>query len=352
MNGADYQGQYQLGHQLIDSLSISPIDAYMLLRELLDGCGGRGNKVSRAKKCIKLGVEELEKAEKSVAFSQAVQESLEAKEHRRPRTLQEIRTIANRLIRLCPELKKKRVRCITADDCRKWLDRCFNTPRQWNKGRIILSGILGYSHKRGWCDRNVVESLPKPHIKERRILPLTLEETRQLLKSAGTLYEGACLPACALMLYAGLRPKETHRLTWNCINLQEGIVNIEPHHSKTGGCRQVEIRPILKKLLLPYAHRKPPLSSVCPPNWVKKWRAVRMDSGLIKEMGWIQDVLRHTYASYHHAYFKDRKMLEREMGHSNSSLLNTRYIDMSRITPCKGRKFWEGGRLPLHINKR
>ncbi len=340
MNGADYQSQYQVGHQLIDSLSISPMEAYLLLRELLDGSRGRGNKVRRAQKCLRLGVDELEKAEKSVAFSQAVQESLEAKEHRRPRTLQEIRTIANRLIRLCPELKVKQVRSITTDDCRKWLNKCFSTPRQWNKGRIILSGIFSYSQKRGWCDKNVAEALPKPHIKERRIQPLTLEETSRLLHSAGTLYGGACLPACALMLYAGLRPKETHRLTWACINLKEGVVNIEPEHSKTGGSRQVEIRPILKKILTPHARCQHPLSSICPPNWVKKWRTVRCQSGLIGERGWVQAVLRHTYASYHHAYFKDRGMLEREMGHSNSFLLNTRYIDMSAITPRRSKKFW------------
>ncbi len=332
--------QDSIAHQLIDTLAISAMDAYILLRELLELSKGRGDRVKRAQRCVRLGAEALKDAEKSVAFSHAVEASLRARGDRRPRTIQEIRTVTNRLMRLCPELKCKQVRGITPEDCRRCLNKCFNTPRQWAKGRIILSGVLNFCVKEGWCSQNVALRLSAPSVRERRIRVLSLYETKRLLQSAGRLYGGACLPACALMLYAGLRPQEVRRLTWDCIHLRAGMVNIEPQHSKTGGSRQVKIRPVLDKLLRAYApeHRKN--TPLCPANWEKKWRAVRRHSGILKKTGWIQDVLRHTFASYHQAYFRNRRQLEHEMGHSNCALLNNRYLNMDRITPATGKRFW------------
>ncbi len=60
----------------------------------------------------------------------------------------------------------------------------------------------------------------------------------------------------------------------------------------------------------------------------------------VKKTGWIQDVLRHTFASYHQAYFRNRRQLEHEMGHSNGALLYNRYLNMERITPATGEMFW------------
>lgn len=59
------------------------------------------------------------------------------------------------------------------------------------------------------------------------------------------MFSGECLPACALMLYAGIRPYEVRRLTWNRINLKSGLVSLAPNHTKTGGSRHVSILPVL-----------------------------------------------------------------------------------------------------------
>ena len=84
----------QTGILLIRSLGIPPMDAFLLLKDLLDTSRGRGDRITRAKRCIRLGGEALADRETSVPFSQAVRASLEARKHRRPRTLQEIRYMA------------------------------------------------------------------------------------------------------------------------------------------------------------------------------------------------------------------------------------------------------------------
>ena len=223
----------QTGILLIRSLGIPPMDAFLLLKDLLDTSRGRGDRITRAKRCIRLGGEALADRETSVPFSQAVRASLEARKHRRPRTLQEIRYMAARMMKKCPELTRKQVRSITPEDCERYLRKSFSTPRQRHKGRLILSGILNFSLKRGWCRRNAAFLVPPPILREKRIRALSLYEAKRLLHTAEQLFHGACLPACALMLYAGIRPHEVKRLTWKNINLKSGLVSLAPSHTKT-----------------------------------------------------------------------------------------------------------------------
>lgn len=142
------------------------------------------------------------------------------------------------------------------------------------------------------------------------------------------------------MLYAGIRPHEVKRLTWKHINLKSGLVSLAPTHTKTGGSRHVSILPVLGSILSRMSSAGSPARSVCPPNWEKKWREVRRQSGILKKSGWVQDVLRHTYASYHLAHFCNQNLLQKEMGHSSPSLLLARYLNMEGITSATGAMFW------------
>ncbi len=327
-------------HQLIDTLPISPMQAYILLNELLETCGRRGGLCRRARTCIRRGVEAVKQEEKSVSFAHACASSLEARNHRRASTLREIRSVLQRMMRLCPDLRNKQVRTIGADDCRRWLDSCFASPLQWNKGRAILSGVLSHAVRQSWSQQNTARLLPRKKHQQQSITPLSLYEASQLLKSAHQLHGGACLPACALMLFAGLRPQETRRLTWSHINLQANIINVMPDHSKTGVYRQVSVLPVLRALLVQQHALHPGHAPICPPAWETKWREVRRQSGLLNQSPWVQDILRHTYASYHLAHFRDRKLLQEEMGHRSDALLNRCYINLQNITPSTARQFW------------
>ena len=228
----------------------------------------------------------------------------------------------------------------------RYLRKSFSTPRQRHKGRLILSGILNFSLKRGWCRRNAAFLVPPPILREKRIRALSLYEAKRLLHTAEQLFHGACLPACALMLYAGIRPHEVKRLTWKHINLKSGLVSLAPSHTKTGGSRHVSILPVLGAILSRTSSAGSPSRPVCPPNWEKKWREVRRRSGILKKSGWVQDVLRHTYASYHLAHFCNQNLLQKEMGHSSPSLLLARYLNMDGITSATGAMFWTYSFIP------
>ena len=72
-----------------------------------------------------------------------------------------------------------------------------------------------------------------------------------------------------------------------------------------------------------------------PRNRQKRWKALRRAAGFTH---WQPDVCRHTFASYHAAYFKDLPELQLEMGHRNANLLLSRYLNLPQVKHAKA--FW------------
>ena len=124
--------------------------------------------------------------------------------------------------------------------------------------------------------------------------------------------------------------------------IRPGFTGAQPYQTR----RYVSILPVLGAILSRTSSAGSPSRPVCPPNWEKKWREVRRRSGILKKSGWVQDVLRHTYASYHLAHFCNQNLLQKEMGHSSPSLLLARYLNMDGITSATGAMFWTYSFIP------
>lgn len=304
--------------EILRELSVGVLEGAMLAREVVRA--GRGNE-SRARRCIALGQEALRSAERTVSFAKAAEAALEDRKDRRPRTISDFRYISRRLMRRCPELAERRVRSMTAAECDRYLRRAFGTPRQRVKAHAVLSGIFRTAQRRGWCGENPMHNVEKARVQETRIAILSREEIERLLHTAATYAGGVCLPAVGLMLYAGLRPNEVARLSWEDINLTHNCIRILPQHSKTGGARRVTIYPPLQRLLSAVTGS----GHICPRGWVRHWRALHRAAGFVH---WQPDVLRHTFASHHLARFGSYTALQREMGHRSAELLRTRYVTM------------------------
>ncbi len=55
---------------------------------------------------------------------------------------------------------------------------------------------------------------------------------------------------------------------------------------------------------------------------------------------WVQDVLRHTYASYFAKRYSDFPRLQLNMGHRDISLLRSRYVNMQNISKSDAADFF------------
>ena len=309
--------------EVLRQTGVDVLEAALVAKRALEA--GRG-RVRRAMACIAAGEEELRRREKTVTFARAVEEALEARKDRRSRTLCDFRGITKRFMRRCKGLANRRIRSISAEECKAYINQAFDTPWQRNKARLILSGVFSTACKRGWCAENPVRKVEPECVEEKRIRILSKEEIGRLMHTAETFEGGACLAATAIMLYAGVRPNEVERLRWSDVRLDDGVICIAPHHSKTGGARHVTIFQPLARILKRI--RRPGDERICPPNWRRLRTRLHHVAGFAN---WQPDVLRHTFATHHLATFRNYAELQLEMGHRSAELLRTRYVAMEGV---------------------
>lgn len=320
---------------VLRSTGVDVLEAALIAKEALASARGQ---LGRAKQCIRLGAEELTKRERTVSFAKAVETALDARRGRRARTQTDFRYVCKRLMARNPELGNRRVRSMTARECERYLATAFETPQQFRKGRAVMSGVFSTAIRNEWCDVNPVAKVAVPQVQEHEVGILKPTEMEALLETAKTYENGVCLPAVGLMLYAGIRPHEVARLTYNDVDWESGSITIRARHSKTGGARRIDMAPPLQRLLSEF-RGKPRHEHVCPKKWARHWAELHTRAGWTEEKPWQPDILRHTFASYHLQYHHDYKALQWAMGHRDASLLRTRYVDLRDVENAAS--FWE-----------
>ncbi len=323
---------------LLKGTGVSVLDAVRLVLNILD-IRDKKSSISPIEFChnvIETGKRHIRT--KEMKFSDGLELYIESKKHLRPDSFKDIKYLSSRLIKSTPDFSNRNFSELTISDCETWLEQTFDTPSQFNKGRAMLHALFEYALRHEWCERNPVKLVERKKVVEKEIKPLSLDETKQIIKTAQTPKFKDCLPAIALLTYAGIRPREVRRLKWNDIDLNENSITVRSQCSKTGGVRQVEIYPVLKDFLKEY--KSEPIFFICSKNWQRKWKNIRDNAGF-KET-WQQDILHHTYASFHAKYFRDLPRLQLNMGHRDQNLLRSRYVNMSNISRNDAKKFFIG----------
>ena len=318
--------------EVLRSTGIDVLEAALVAKEALE-CG-RG-RVKRARECVRLGAEEMRRREKTVTFAKAVETALEDRKRKglRARSIVDFRYLCKRMMKMNPGLAERRMRSVTSEDCRRYLETAFGgSAAQYKKARAILSGVFSSAIKHDWCDSNPVARVEVPDVVEKPIEPLTIEEVERLEAAAQLPEHQDMQLSLHLMLYCGIRPTEVSRIDpEHDIDWQNQRVVVRPTTSKTGGGRVVPIRRAEKVTM-----------RIIPRRWVHRWRALRRAAGWGKETAqpWRQDVCRHTFATYHAACFRNFAALQMEMGHRDSNLLRTRYVYAGNSTETSAHRYF------------
>ena len=315
---------------------VSALDSARFVRNILDAKPS-DSKLTDAQfilKVIEVGLRHIRTSEMS--FAEGFKLYYETKKKTlRPDSLRDIRYLANRLMRTNPRLANRNFSEISRSNCEDWLNDTFSTPSQFNKGRSFLHAIFEFAIRREWCDKNPIKRIERRKVIEKEILPLKLIEIKRLIQTAQNESRKYAVVA-ALLIYAGIRPREVRRLSWYDIDTEEKTITVRSQCSKTGGVRHVEIPPILNRILI--VNKSENDLPICPMNWQRRWRKIRDKSGF-KGL-WVQDVLRHTYASYFTKRYSDLPRLQLNMGHRDISLLRSRYVNMQNISKSDAADFF------------
>ncbi len=324
------QTQIISANKLLEGTNLSILDAVRLVRNLLDlkSDETKISDIQHCQKIIELGIKAYREQSIGKTLIKGFEQYLASKSHLSKDALKDIKYIGARLFKTCPQMKMVKFTNLTLPRCEEWLEKTFDTPSQFNKGRTFLSGLFSYAIKQDWLKKNLASTIEIKPTKETEIKALSISQIRNLLKTAKLPHHKDCAAALGIMLWAGVRPREVSRLKWEDIDLEEKIITIRSTTSKTGGTRHIEITTVLRKWLLRL--KKNPSENICPPDWTRHWKALRDDAGFKGK--WVNDVLRHTFASYHLKHFKNLILLQAEMGHRDLNLLRTRYVNMQGIT--------------------
>ena len=326
---------YISAKRIMTGTDVSVLDAARIAKNILDA-KPKNFVLTDLQFCaqvIEVGLRHIRAKERTLSDGFALY--LKSKQHLRPDSIRDIRCIGNRLLRTNPELSGRNFSELSVSECEEWLNAAFHTNPQFNKARTMLHGLFEFALRREWCDKNPIKRIERKKVVEKEIQPLKVAETKRLIKTAQNESPEYAIVA-ALLVYTGIRPREVRRLTWRDIDTEEKTITVRSQCSKTGGVRQVEIPPVLNRILI--THKSQNSSHICPTDWQRRWRKIRDNSGFRGR--WVQDVLRHTYASFHAKNYADLPRLQLNMGHRDLSLLRSRYVNMHGISRAEAKSFF------------
>ena len=323
-----------LAAELLKGTGLGVCDSGRLVLEALEELGelaqgrSRSELLALLRRVLRSGVEAVRAAERTVSLAEAAWASVEARADLRPTSRRDLRHFVRRILRV-EGAAGLPLRGMSSAQCRRILEAAFGACRSsFVKGRAILHSVFAYGMRREWCDANPVSRIEVPVVRERPIVPLRPEEVGRLLSVCRQGRFRSMRFSLHLMLFCGVRPAEVRRLRGDDVFWEEAQVLIRPQVSKTGGGRAVPLRGM--GLL-----RREECS--IPRNWLRRWRELRRAAGFSR---WVPDVCRHTFASYHAAFFRDLPGLQLEMGHRDCSLLRSRYVSPALCGEAV--RFWEG----------
>lgn len=211
-----------------------------------------------------------------------------------------------------------------------------------NNFRRLLSVLFGFAVKRRYALKNPVAQIDVVTVEQGKPPILSVRQAHALMVHL----EPELVPSVALALFAGLRPEsELFRLDWRHIDLEERSIDIDKSKN-VGSHRYVTIQDNLLKWLKPHARKS---GAICRVDYYGRLQRVRAKAVASLQRAreqaemlevWPGDVLRHSYASYHCAHFKDSRLTSQEMGHSGDLQIFNRHY-RNRVKEMDARAFWE-----------
>ena len=234
----------------------------------------------------------------------------------RKQTLLDIRDTSNLLKRLFPE---KRLLEVQQQDIEHYFESLKVKERRLYNIRNLLNQFFNWCIKQNHTKFNPVAGI-EIEVPTKDVAILSVEQCIKLMQVCEEKYPDLILYH-ALCLFAGLRPTECQLLEWEQVHLEERQITVLGTTSKTKETRNVHIEDNLLAWLESYQGQSKGLITRNA-NLVTRLKLLRSELGynvLNKNPDgerWTEDILRHSYASYWIAKFKDRAHLAENMGNS------------------------------------
>ena len=241
---------------------------------------------------------------------------------------------------------------ITEDECQRFLNGYKGYAKTTVKSiRMTMRRIFKKARKQGLIEINPAEDIIYPEVKEvtpRR--PITNEERTLILETARTNSFG---PMILTMLYAGLRPIEIRRMTWDWIDFETNVITVGKSKTAAGNGRKIPIIPQLQTALIKqhenrksdeytFCNEHPPYTQMTAYDFSKKWKQFKAEmetrnrakqkNGAPTEPSLASDLLpyllRHTFCTDCQAASVPINVAKEFMGHADIAVTSKIYTHM------------------------
>lgn len=179
-----------------------------------------------------------------------------------------------------------------------------------NHFRKSIANLYTFAQSRAYVpkDFNPGKAVRKAKVEEHEVQYFKPEEVKKLIAACVDELEDH-LPLVLLCGFAGLRPSEAARVTWQMVS--DDFIRLPGNATKTGKARMVPISDNLKLWLAPLRQKAGlVLSSLVNPD--KAAGKLKKASGV----AWVDDGLRHAFGTYRQAMIKNIGQIADEMGNT------------------------------------
>ncbi len=204
-------------------------------------------------------------------------------------------------------------------------------PRtQYNRIRFAKQLYL-YARPRGWVVENLATAITVPNWEPAEPGCLSVEAIRNLLRLAP---KYGLLGYVAIGLFGGVRRAELERSDWTDVHLADREIVIGARAAKLRSRRVIPCNDTLAAWLELCAKPSGPI--VGEGKFESRFAALRKEAGITD---WPHNALRHSFASYHLAHYKDPVRTAYVMGHrAGTEMLDTHY--KSLVSSADAAAFW------------
>ena len=251
------------------------------------------------------------------------------KNGRRPRTIKDLKDRLNRFAKAFPNA---RLCDIGVEDITAWTAQEGWTARTAVNYLTKVSQLFNYAICRSWADKNPAESIERPAMDEKEPGILTVEQAGTLLAKAN---DFGLLPYVAIGLFSGVRSTELLRLDWENIKFEDRSIIIGSRAAKKRSRRVLHIEDALLAWL-GTIECKASGPIVNAAKFRDSFDKLRVAAGV---KNWPHNALRHSFASYHLAYFGDSRKTADALGHGGTNILHTHY--KSLVLKKDAVQFWQ-----------
>ncbi len=162
----------------------------------------------------------------------------------------------------------------------------------------------------------------------------TAEQVATLMHTAERVAPGS-VAALAVMAFAGIRPAEAMRLTWDMVDIERHTISLMGDVTKTRTTRHVDIAPNLTAWLTAYRGEGQLVRSV---GGFRGDREKIMQAAGIS--AWPNDVLRHTAATMMYAKSGDVNHVCQQLGHVGGANVFLKHYRGLAPKPAEVQAFW------------